>query len=711
VKSVILVLLALAATSTAADLTLDDVFAKPEGALPRRFRFSPDGKRLAYLLERADRLSDLWAIDLPDGKPRILIKAEGRQELTSEQRAARERKRERGSGVTSFAWRPGSGEILVPRSGDLFLWQAGKLKRLTRTKAAERDARWSPDGRLLAYVRDDNLFVRLVDKGTERQLTKWGGGKRRCGLAEFIAGEELGRHRGFWWSKDSKRIAYVRTDSSVVPRFAVPRALDARGASSAQEYPRAGDPNAAWSLWVLDVEDGSEVRVPVEDEYLVRVEWDDAGLIMQTSGRLQRRLRLSRWAGGGVVLLTEERDPAWVRFHRDYRSLRDGRFLWSSARSGWRNLYLDNRVAVTRATCAIGGVVAVDEDAGRVFFTMSIVEPYWRRLYSMGLDGTYQRLHTQEPGWHSITASRDGKWFIDTYSRATEPPRIVLRSGNDDVAREIARGKTVPGLVRPEFLTIKADDGTQLHAMLYRARRSTPGPAIVHTYAGPESQMVADRWGGARELWHQRMVQRGYTILKVDGRGSGGYGRAFSRVVSGRLCDWEVRDQAAGARWLGKQPQVDAKRIGVWGWSYGGTMGLMCLQNAGDVFAAGVAVAPVTDWRDYDTAYTERYLGLPKDNPKGYKLSSPIFGAARLKRPLLLAHGIADDNVHWRNAIAYVDAVQKAGQLIEMDFYPRGTHGIGGVRERKLLFRRMERFWGRTIGMSTEGVQKSEHGD
>jgi dipeptidyl-peptidase-4 len=209
--------------------------------------------------------------------------------------------------------------------------------------------------------------------------------------------------------------------------------------------------------------------------------------------------------------------------------------------------------------------------------------------------------------------------------------------------------------------------------------------------------MVGDRWGGATDLWHARMVARGYTVLKVDNRGMRGYGRDFCRVVSGRLCDWEVRDQAAAARWLGRQPFVDARRVGIWGWSYGGTLSLMCLLNAPDAFAAAVAVAPVTDWRDYDTAYTERYLGLPKENREGYELSSPITFAAELERPLFLAHGFMDDNVHFRGAVAFVDKAQRAGKIVEADFYPRGAHGIGGKKERMVLFERMERFWDRTL--------------
>jgi dipeptidyl-peptidase-4 len=206
--------------------------------------------------------------------------------------------------------------------------------------------------------------------------------------------------------------------------------------------------------------------------------------------------------------------------------------------------------------------------------------------------------------------------------------------------------------------------------------------------------MVADRWGGSTYLWHARMAQMGYAVLTVDNRGSGGYGDKVLKSVHGRLLDLEVRDQTAAARWLAAQPWVDPARIGIWGWSYGGTLSLMCVLRAPDVFAAAVAVAPVTDWRDYDTAYTERYLGLPADNPQAYQKASPLSYAATLKRPLLLAHGLMDDNVHFRHAAAFVEAAQKAGAPIETDFYPRGAHGIGGPTERRLLFRRMEAFWG-----------------
>ncbi|MHC4937369.1 MAG: DPP IV N-terminal domain-containing protein [Planctomycetota bacterium] len=671
------ILLMFAVPATAQQLSLERVFSRPEGRLPRRFAFSPDGKRLTYLLAREGELSDLWSMDLESGERTVLVKAEGKQKLTEEEKAARERRRERGTGVTSYTWQPKGDAILIPRSGDLYLWR-GRMNLLVENA---RDARWSPDGKRIAFVRKKNLWVIEVDTKRQTQLTTWGGGTKRCGQAEFIAMEELGRHRGFWWAPDSKRIAYVRTDETGVPSFQIPNLLHERNEPQRQIYPRAGDPNVKWTLHVT----GSDEALPIADEYLVRVDWE-GDLYVQTASRAQTRLRL--WKNGKVV--HEEIDPAWVRFHHDFRLI-DGRLLWPSEKSGWRHLYLDGK-PLTSGEWDVASVVGVDE--ARVYFLAN--ERIERKLYAVGLDGT-RTLLTPEPGFHSVTMSDDARWIVDTWSRVTQPPRIVLRDNTGRIVREIARGKPVEGLVEAQFIQIPAGSN-KLQAMLLRRERETPGPALVYTYAGPGSHIVWDRWGGTSALWHQRMVQRGYAVLMVDGRGTSGYGRDFCRVVDRRLCHWEVKDQASAAHWLGRMGWVDPKRIAIWGWSYGGTMTLQCLQEAPDVFAAGISVAPVTDWHDYDTAYTERYLGLPEDNPTNYRLSSPLYGAHKLDRPLLLAHGMKDDNVHFRNAVTYVDRVQKAGKLIEMDFYPRGKHGIGGKHERLLLFRRMERFLDREIG-------------
>ncbi|MHC4548304.1 MAG: alpha/beta fold hydrolase [Planctomycetota bacterium] len=697
-----LCLLLACAVPPPASRTLDEVFAQPEGALPFRFAFAGDGRKLAYLKRRPkENLTDLWVYDVGTGRHTVLLQAKGPERLTADERAARERRRDRTRGVSRFWWNPRDDTMLVARSGDLYLLRDGKLEQLTATKPPERNPRWAPDGKALAYVREKNLYVRR--DGRETQLTTAGGGAIECGLAEFIAMEELGRHDGFWWSRDSQRIAYAQTDATDVPRFFMHDYLDVRGKPVAQTYPRAGDRNVRWALHVVPAAGGEPVTMKVSGEYLVRVDWmPDGHLAVQVSDRPQRLLTLYRCdpSTGGAEVLLEETDAAWVAFHRDLRLLDDGRFLWTSERSGRRHLYLWGKGRLrqlTRGAWDVAGVVGVNE---RIFFTGSRESPRERHLYAIALDGRGLEQITTQPGWHGVVADEAATRFLVTHSRGGEPPRITLLAPQGPGATEVelARARKLPDLPRPEFLTIPAADGTPLRAVLYRSARPGPGPAIVHCYGGPGSHLVADRWGGRTYLWHTRLTRLGYTVLTVDNRGAGGYGRAFSRIVSGRLCDWEVKDQAAAARWLGRQPCVDPDRIGIWGWSYGGTLSLMCLLHAPDVFAAGIAVAPVTDWRDYDTAYTERYLGLPEENARGYDLSSPLTAAGTLRRPLLLAHGFMDDNVHFRGAVAFLDRAQKAGRLIEVDFFPRGAHGIGSRKEQLLLFRRMERFWRKHLG-------------
>ncbi len=678
-----LLLLAACASTPPAPLPLSAVVGSPTGPQPFQLAWSPDGALLTYLLSRKeDGLTDLWVYDLAARAHRVLLRADGEQSLSAEERAARERRRERHLGISSYQWNPVDGTILLPLSGDLFLLRDGKLERLTSTEGPELDPHWSPDGRALAFVRGDNLWVR--DAAGERRLTTEGGGTVRCGLAEFIAGEELGRHRGFWWSKDSARIAYVRTDSSKVPIFSMHDYLAAYGNSVPQEYPRAGDPNVRWTLGVVPSAGGETLWAEAFDEYLARVEWrEGGGVVFQTLDRSQETLTRWRWepGAGGVEREATRTDAAWVEPDDEFRFAADGSAVWP----------LTEEVVGPDASLADW-----DAETGRLHFAANRGNE--RHLFVMRAGAKEGERVTREPGWHAALFSPDHTRYLHTHSRAGLPPRLVLRAADGTEEAPLFAPSPPEGLPRPEFVTIPAEDGTPLPAMLLRAARPGRRPAVVHVYGGPGAQLVADRWGGRGFLFHARLAQQGYTVLIVDNRGSGGRGGAAERLLKGRLCDLEVRDQAAGARWLASRPFVDPARIGVWGWSYGGTMTLMCLLKEPGLFAAGVAVAPVTDWRDYDTAYTERYLGLPSENEEAYRLSSPITFAGSLSRPLLLVHGFADDNVHFRGAVAFLDAAQREGRLVEQDFWPRGAHGIGGPRELELLYRRIEEFFARTLG-------------
>jgi dipeptidyl-peptidase 4 len=676
-------------------LPLERALGQPEGQLPFAFSFSRDSGRVSYLLRRDDDgVADLWEIEIATGKRTLLLRAEGATALSPEEQAERERRREHGKGITRYWRNPADDSFLFVIDGDLHVLRDGALTRLTKTPAPELSPRWSPDGKSIAFVREKNLFV--TRDGEETQLTTAGGGAVECGLAEFIAAEELGRDEGFWWSPDSMKIAYVETDVSEVPIFRMP-GLDERGTPVEQRYPRPGDPNARWQLKVVGAGGGEPVTMQVEGEYLARAGWTPKGeAYALVSDRLQRRVTLHvQDADTGEWQATGGEEPAdtWEQLD-DVHFLEDGR----AVRIAPQGLLVGGLPFLKDGVDHIEGALA----DGRVVYTSSAGAGLERRLRIFDvkpvmvdeLRGVFRPPATiRSGGWRSVTPSGDCSRFVEVASRASEPLRITVIDADGKELVEIARGEPVPNLPKPEFFTIAAEDGTPLRAMLIRPVGKGRHPAIIHCYGGPGAQMVADRWGGSTYLWHARMAQMGYAILTVDNRGSGGYGDAVLKSVHGRLLELEVRDQTAAARWLGQQDFADPARIGIWGWSYGGTLSLMCLLREPDVFAAAVAVAPVTAWRDYDTAYTERYLGLPAENVQAYERASPLTYAATLKRPLLLAHGIMDDNVHFRHATAFVEAAQKAGAPVETDFYPKGAHGIGGPTERRLLFRRMEAFW------------------
>jgi dipeptidyl-peptidase 4 len=710
-------------TAHAEKLSLERLFAAPDlsGPTLRGVKISPDGRLIAYLKARDDDKDrfDLWAFDVAKRQHRQLVDsrtlAGADKALSAEEEARRERQRTAAfSGIVEYSFAPDSHQLLIPLNGDLYLCDISPKKgarspdavrRLTRTDAYETDARFSPHSHFVSFVRDQNLFVIDLANGTERPVTREGGGLVSFGMAEFNAQEEMDRDTGYWWSPDERRIAITRVDETPVnevERFEI----QASGARIVrQRYPATGTPNARVDLFVADLGAEKRVRLDLGDDhdiYLPRVEWfpDSRAVAVQRQSRDQKTLELLRFdaqGGPGRVLLTE-RNEHWVPLHDELTFLtRKPQFIWSSVRDGFQHLYLyaNDGTLIRQLTSGeymvLGvspdsAVRAVDENARRVYFTANLPSPVERQLYWVSLDhpSTPTRV-TQGAGWHSATMSKDAKVFLDGFSNTTTPRKVTLRTARGAPIVELLSNALdashpyapyAAAHVPPEFGTLAASDGQSLQYMLLKPRDLEPGkryPVLVDVYGGPGAQRVTNAWGN---LFHQYLAQHGYVVFMLDNRGSGMRGTKFETTLAGRLAGVEVEDQVRGVEFLRSLPYVDGDRIGIFGWSYGGYMTLMCLMQAPDAFAAGVAGAPVTDWSLYDTHYTERYLSTPQANAAGYAASNVLTYAGRLRRPLLLVHGMADDNVLFAHSTALMKALQDLQKPFELMTYPGGKHGL-----------------------------------
>jgi dipeptidyl-peptidase-4 len=709
----------LAAPVPAAKLTLERLFAAPDlsGPTLRDVKVSPDGRLIAYLRARDDDnyRFDLWAYDVSARRHRLLVDsrtlAGADKALSADEEARRERQRTSSlSGIVEYSFAPDNRHLLIPLNGDLYVYDlaarpAAAVRRITTTESYETDARFSPRSHYVSFVRDQNLFVIDLATGKERAVTHEGGGLISFGVAEFIAQEEMDRDTGYWWSPDERYIALARVDESPVAeveRFEI----QATGAKIVrQRYPAAGAPNARVDLFVADLAADSRLQLDLgkdADIYLPRVDWfaDSQAVAVQRQSRDQKTLELLRFDprnGQGRVLLTE-RSASWVPLHHDLVFLERARqFIWSSARSGFQHLYLygDDGTLIRPLTggdymvlgeSPDGAVRAVDERARRVYFTANRASPIERQMYWVSLDSPGEPARvTHDAGWHGIEMSRDARVFVDTYSNPDQPRRVTLRRADDTpivtlLANELDAAHPyfayLDEHVRPEFGVLQAVDGQEMHYKLMKPRTLEPGkkyPVIVDVYGGPGVQRVAMAWGN---LFQEYLVQRGYVVFSLDNRGSGARGTRFESALAGQLASVEVDDQVAGVAFLRSLPYVDAQRIGVVGWSYGGYMTLMCLMRAPDSFAAGVAGAPVTDWSLYDTHYTERYLSTPQKNAAAYAAANVLTYADKLSRPLLLVHGMADDNVLFAHSTALMKKLQDMQKPFDLMTYPGGKHGL-----------------------------------
>ena len=715
-------------------LTLERVFASPSlsGPVPREPQLSPDGRLVTLLRNRPDDSDryDLWAVDAATGQSRMLVDSArfGGGQISEAERMRRERNRVGGTrGIVEYHWAPDGRSILVPLDGDLFLAGLnGNVRRLTETPGTELDAQVSKTGRFISFVRDQNLYVVDSQGGAERRLSEDGGGTVTWGTAEFVAQEEMDRHTGHWWSPGDRYVAVQRTDEAQVHEV-TRTAIGAEGTRVfTQRYPAAGTPNAVVDLYVMRPDGSGRVKVDLGDNpdiYLARVDWsaDGATLFVQRESRDQKRLDLLRVdpATGRSTPVLSETSRTWINLHDNFRPLTDGSMIWSSERSGFQHLYRSRNgrlTQLTRGDWVVKEVKGVDERNHRVYFLGNADGPLEQHLYWIDYERPAARpTRVTEAGWWNDKVSMDegATRALIFRDNPTQPTQVYLADTNGRRLAWVSENSIAAGhpfapyaanLAQPTFGTLRAEDGSTLNYKIITPPNMDPArryPVLVQVYNGPGAgRQVARRWTSGL---HQYLASRGWIVFSVDGRGSPDRGRAWEDQIYHAMGTVEVRDQLAGLEWLKRQPFVDPNRVAVFGWSYGGYMVTKLLEAAPGAYAAGVAGAPVTRWELYDTHYTERYLGTPQGDPQSYASSDSAQGASRIRDPLLLIHGMADDNVVFENSTTLMSALQQAGTPFDLMVYPGATHSVSGEARQVHLWRTITRFLDRATGAPGAG--------
>jgi dipeptidyl-peptidase-4 len=710
-----------AATVPGKALTVERIYSQPSlsGRLTRGLEWTPDSKELSYFETKGtgkEAKTELWVMDAANGERHLLVAADKLESILPVDGPKPTQVTGLGRRAPAqYQWAPDGGGILF-QGPTALAWM--DLKRQTaRTlvsgKAALADPKISPDGQYVSFVRDHNLWLVGIADEKERAVTQGGSEEIRKGELDWVYPEELEIKTAYWWSPDSSAIAYLEMDERKVSQYPLVDFASPSGEAEMERYPVAGGANPIVRVLVAPV-GGGETRVmdvgAETDIYIPRVNWvrDSKHVAIQRLNRAQTILDLlfaDVGTGSTRVALTEK-DSSWINVSDDLCFLKDGkRFLWSSERSGYRHLYLyslDGKQLgqISKGEWEVTSLDGVDESKGLVYFTAVEKSPLERHLYRAGLDGSGFTRVTKDAGVHAAVLAPDAAAFYDSYSNAATPPRQDLCRADGSRVAAINENKVAElaeyHLSPMEFLTVKSRDGVSLNANIIKPPDFNPQkkyPVLVYTYGGPHAQVVRNAWGGATFLWHELMAQKGYIIFSVDNRGSTARGHVFEAPLHLRLGAQELSDQRDGVQYLKSLPYVDDNRIGIWGWSYGGYMTLHAMFEAGDDFKVGFAGGPVTDFHYYDSIYTERYLGLPQQNEKGYVDSSPVKYAGQLKGKLLIAHGTGDDNVHYANTLTLINQLIDAGKYVEVMAFPGRGHGVSDPPARKVLMQRVTRYF------------------
>lgn len=682
-------------------LTAKRLFSDPslQLAAPHSFAFSPDGSLLTYLQVSSDdrERMDLWCYDFADSRQRCLLDARSIAVVTSDvasmtsaERAERERRRQFAFGITQYAWHPKRMLLLVPVDGQAYIVDVSggepEWRCLTPNGTRQVGFTFSTLGDHVSYVRDGDLYCVDVAGASERRLTHDAGPSLTNGLPDFLAAEEMHRFAGHWWTSDDRAIAYCKVDDSGVD-VSYRMEIDADGTRTVeQRYPYAGGPVPQVALHHLELETGEDRamwQTSAQAPYLARVHSTASGLVIQTQDRLQQSLTVQRFEDDEWRVIYRDQSPTWVNLTDDLRVVDEAVIFTTEDRGGRRAVrWLDGTLHELAGPAHINKVLHANNEA--LLASGWSESPLENHLFRIHLDGSGHEQLTQQPGWHDVTVDQHGARYVDRLTSDDLPMRISLgqlaAAGPqtelfaEEIDADHPYAPFLDGHAHAEFGSVAAEDGQPMYYRLTPPRRiSGRHPVIVYVYGGPGAQKVRREWGS---LLLQLFAEHGFGVLELDNRGTANRGSQFEAPLFRAMGRPEVRDQVKGLEALADVEWADVDRVGVFGHSYGGFMTLMCLTQATEHFKAGVAVAPVCDWRLYDTHYTERYMGLPDADADAYDAGNVLTYLDGLERPLLLMHGMADDNVLFTHSTMLMSALQRLGKPFELMTYPGAKHSM-----------------------------------
>ena len=715
-KAFLLIIFTILSTNLFADKLLDKVISHLKGSKPKMmaFKWSPSSNFIGFLADRDnDWKLDLWVYDLKTGKEFEVVNcAKFKIKESEAEKQLKERMRIGKSGIIFFHWFHNKDEIMFNLSGNIYTVNV-KTKEVKKINIKIKPVLFpviSKDDSKIAFVSRGNVFVYLLKSGKTLQITKDATKNKYYGMAEFAASEELDRYTGLWFSPDGKYLLYTFVDESKMEKYPIVINTSFKPKYILQNYPFAGGKNALVKLFIAKFENNNvikkEVRFPVKEEYyLARVYFYGNSPLIYIINRRQNTLYKFLYKNGESKLLLKETSKDWINLDRNYYYWKEKNaiiFASENTPSGYRHLFIYQNGHIEQLTKGDWQIKSFKGfDGENIYFTANISHPNNVDFVKYNFKTRGLKVITKKKGYHIISMSPDCTYYIDTYSNRTTPFEkylVNLKTGERKLF-EKQKPEKIEGLkpCKIEEVHFKAKDGTTLFGVLMYPENIEKGkkiPLIVYTYGGPHAQICANYFNPWDYYWFTYFTNRGFAVFKMDNRGSAGRGHKFESPIYKDMGDIELKDQIAGVNFItDKYKFIDKNRVGIWGWSYGGYMTLTAMTKFAPFFKVGVAVAPVSDWHLYDTAYTERYMDLPDNNKEGYKTSSPLNYVDRLQGKLLILHGVSDDNVHFQNTELFLNKVIENSKHIDLMVFPGKKHSIRGKKTREYLFKRITEYF------------------